>query len=96
MSPNVGSGSTHEREAEPRIAGICLALRIRCGPARHPLHHFVRVVGIMTMIVTQDGVVLAFDPEVGTVSARTAYEAKLEIRRRKELKLLMASQRRRV
>lgn len=37
----------------------------------------------MSFLVTHDGTVIAFDPEIGTVSARTKAEAEREIARRK-------------
>ena len=38
----------------------------------------------MRFIITHDGNVLVFDPEIGLVSARTKAEADAEVRRRKE------------
>lgn len=39
-----------------------------------------------SMIHTQDGTVIVFDPEIGTVSAKSEAEAWREVERRKALK----------
>lgn len=40
----------------------------------------------MTAIITEDGTVLVFDPEIGVVSAASRADADAEIRRRKAAK----------